>query len=87
MNTTLDVTCGIYNTEYSLTKHRNGTRTVCEPYIKWMDNTGCLAHRKIKISAEHGDFIDDCFVQGDAAAAFDLRQHINYIDNLARKDY
>jgi hypothetical protein len=35
MSKPLDTTCGIYNTEYTLTKHRDGTRTVRAPHIKW----------------------------------------------------
>jgi len=49
MSKTLDTTCGIYSTEYTLTRHRNGSCTVKSPYIKWSDNSGVLAHRKIKI--------------------------------------
>jgi hypothetical protein len=49
MSKTLDTICGIYSTEYTLTRHRNGSCTVKSPYIKWSDNLGVLAHKKIKI--------------------------------------
>lgn len=80
MTKTLDTTCGIYNTEYTLTKHRDGTRTVRAPHIKWEGNSGCLAHRNVKASAEHADFIDACFEQDDREAAFDLNQRLQLIE-------
>jgi hypothetical protein len=81
MSMTLDTTCGIYNTEYTLTKHRDGTRTVRAPYIKWEGNSGCLAHRNIKVNDKHASFIDSCFDQGDGEAAFDLAQRLTYIES------
>lgn len=45
----IDINCGIYNTEYSLTRHRDGSCTVKAPYINWHDNSGVLAYKKIKI--------------------------------------
>ena len=81
MAKTLDTTCGIYNTEYTLTKHRDGTRTVRAPYIKWEGNSGCLAHRNVKASAEHAGFIDACFEQDDREAAFDLDQRLQLIQS------
>ena len=65
MSKTLDTTGGIYNTEYTLTKHRDGTRTVQYPYIKWTGNSGSLAHSKVRVAAKHADYIDACFEQGD----------------------
>lgn len=79
MSKTLDTTCGIYNAEYTLTKHRDGTRTVRAPYIKWEGNSGCLAHHNVKASTEHADFIDACFEQDDREAAFDLDQRLQLI--------
>ena len=49
MSKTLDTTIGIYSTAYTLTRHRDGSCTVKSPYICWSDNSGVLAHRKIKI--------------------------------------
>ena len=46
----IDTTCGIYSTEYTLTRHRDGGCTVKTPYIRWTDNSGVLAYRKITIS-------------------------------------
>lgn len=48
-NKTLDTTCGIYETEYTLTKHRDGSCTVKAPFINWRDGSGCLAFKKIHI--------------------------------------
>jgi hypothetical protein len=49
MSKTLDTKCGIYNTEYTLTRHRDGSCTVKAPYIQWRDNSGVLAFKKIHI--------------------------------------
>ena len=87
MSKTLDITCGIYNTEYTLTKHRDGTRTVRAPYIKWEGNSGCLAHRNIRVTAKHASFVDGCFERGDGEAAFDLRQRLDYCEHHAGTDY
>jgi hypothetical protein len=49
MSKTLDTTCGIYNTEYTLTKHRDGGCTVNAPYINWKDGSGVLSFKNISI--------------------------------------
>jgi hypothetical protein len=48
---TIDIKCGIYDTEYTLKSHRNGSITVHAPYIKWVNNTGNLAFRNVKFPA------------------------------------
>ena len=57
---TLDTTCGIYNTEYKLIAHKNGTYSVKSPYIKWVNNSGSLAFKTVKIN-KFKDFIVDAF--------------------------
>ena len=47
---TIDTQCGIYNTEYRLIKHKDGTISVKSPYIKWTNNTGRLAFKDVKIT-------------------------------------
>jgi len=49
MKKTLDITCGIYSAEYTLTKHRDGGCTVKAPYIKWQDGVGVLAFKNVRI--------------------------------------
>jgi hypothetical protein len=49
MSKTLNTACGIYNTEYTLTKHRNGGCTVKAPYINWQEGSGVLAFKNISI--------------------------------------
>jgi hypothetical protein len=47
--TTIESTCGIYDTEYTLRDY--GTKLiVTEPYIKWEQNTGCLAFEKTRVT-------------------------------------
>lgn len=59
---TLDVTCGIYDTEYKLTAHKDGSLTIKAPYIKWANNNGNLAFRTVKIpSGEVAEKILWCF--------------------------
>jgi len=50
MNKQIDCTVGIYDTEYTLTEHRNGTITVKAPQIKWTGNSGSLDFTRIKIT-------------------------------------
>ena len=46
------VTCGIYNTKYTLTEHRDGSVSIKAPYIRWdSNNTGILSFRTSKIKA------------------------------------
>lgn len=57
----LDCTCGIYDTEYTLTSHRDGSVTVRIPYIKWTNNTGILEFRREKYSGNAAALIKKCF--------------------------
>ena len=52
----ISTTCGIYETEYTLIKHRNGDISVKTPYVKWTGNTGSLAFKKIKVTK----FVSQC---------------------------
>jgi hypothetical protein len=57
---TIDTQCGIYNTEYRLIKHKDGSISVKTPYIKWVNNSGSLAFKNVKITR----FVEaalDCF--------------------------
>jgi hypothetical protein len=66
MSKTLDTTCGIYFTEYTLTRHRNGSCTVKAPFLKWSDtNSGALAFRKIKIEPAQKTDVVWFFVNGE----------------------
>lgn len=63
---TIDTTCGIYDTEYTLIAHRNGSITVKAPYIKWVNNTGNLAfHKAFFPSGPLADKIKQAFANGD----------------------
>lgn len=57
---TYDTICGIYNTEYRLISHRDGSYTVKAPYIKWVGNSGSLAFKMVKI-IKFRDIIADAF--------------------------
>lgn len=50
MSNTIDTTCGIYDTEATVVFHRDGTSTIRAPYIKWVNNSGNLAFKKVKIT-------------------------------------
>lgn len=43
------IKCGIYDTEYTLATHKDGSVTLRAPYIKWEGNTGNLAFRRVKV--------------------------------------
>lgn len=50
-NRTIDCQTGIYNTDYRLTCHKDGSVTVRVPGIVWSNNTGTLKHTNITIDA------------------------------------
>lgn len=55
---TLDTQVGIYNTEYKLVCHRDGSHSVKTPYIKWTNNTGALAFKNVKIKRFASSIVD-----------------------------
>ena len=66
MAKTIDTKVGIYNTEYTLVAHRDGTISVKTPYIKWVGNSGSLSFKTVKIDR----FVDqakECFADYDNA--------------------
>ena len=57
---TINTTCGIYETQHSLINNKDGGISVKTPFIKWTNNSGTLAFKKVKITK----FIEqakDCF--------------------------
>lgn len=48
---TINVTCGIYSTQYTLTAHHDGTITVKSPCISWTNNIGSLVFRKTRFAS------------------------------------
>jgi len=62
---TINTTCGIYDTEYSLINHKDGGISVKTPFIKWTNNSGTLAFKQVKITK----FIEQakkCFANGNS---------------------
>ena len=51
MKQTIDCKCGIYDTEYTLTV-TGDKMTVKAPYIKWVNNNGSLAFRRVVVRDE-----------------------------------
>ena len=76
---TIDTTCGIYDTSAQVVFHRDGTATVRAPYIRWFNNCGNLAFKKVKISkAVHVAILKD--ITGDSQPAMSYGELIsNYI--------
>jgi hypothetical protein len=52
MNKWIDCTCGIYNTEYQLMEHRDGSVSVKVPTIKWQNNSGNLGFDTCHVTKE-----------------------------------
>ena len=48
---TIDCNVGIYNTEYTLTEHKDGSITVRQPFVRWENNSGSLDFQNRKIEA------------------------------------
>ena len=73
---TINTTCGIYDTEYSLINHKDGCISVKTPFIKWTNNSGTLAFKKVKITK----FIEktkECFANGNAEMSINVLIYIN----------
>jgi hypothetical protein len=73
---TIDTVCGIYNTEYTLINHKDGSISVKTPFIKWTNNSGTLVFKKIKITK----FIEqakDCFNDDDGEMSISEILYIN----------
>lgn len=61
MNKSIYVTVGIYDSEYTMAKHADGTITVRIPYVKWDNNTGTLSFEKRTYSGKRADKIKEFF--------------------------
>jgi len=51
INRTIACQTGIYQTDFRLTMHKDGSVTVRVPYIHWENNSGSLRHENIKVKA------------------------------------
>lgn len=47
---TIETKCGIYETKYRLIRHHDGSISIKTPYIRWINNSGSLAFRIVKIN-------------------------------------
>jgi hypothetical protein len=63
MNRSIDCQVGIFNGQYRLeTIHRDGSLTVSAPYVKWVDNSGSYATRRIMVPAgRRAKAVKECF--------------------------
>ena len=66
-NNTINTTCGIYDTETTCIRHRDGDTTVRMPYIKWINNTGNLSFRSLRLSGWASKRARAMFDAGDLA--------------------
>ena len=48
----IDLTVGIYNSQATITRHKNGDITIRSPFVKWANNTGVLAFENIKLTGK-----------------------------------
>lgn len=59
---TIDVTVGIYDTEATITRHRNGKVTIKAPFVKWDQlGTGTLAFTRIQLDLVDAEMADAVF--------------------------
>jgi hypothetical protein len=61
MNKKIKITTGIYDSEYTMVEHANGTITVRIPYVKWDNNTGTLAFEKRTYQGKRAEKIKEFF--------------------------
>jgi hypothetical protein len=74
--------CGIYDTQYTLTLHKNGTGTVKSPYIKWCNNTGTLAFEKFKVSGHTLTQIKKFFTAGQLILSANVNCGFMTLDDM-----
>jgi hypothetical protein len=55
---TVPTKCGIYDSHYTLIRHRDGRVSVKAPYVKWYKGVGSLAFRIVPIFAHSGILLD-----------------------------
>lgn len=60
-NNTINITCGIYNTEARITRHKDGTCTVRLPEISWEGNTGTLAFFRVLLIGRAAEIAKEMF--------------------------
>lgn len=65
MTKTIPVKCAIFDTHYTITRHRDGTGTVRAPYIKWRNNTGYLDFYIYHIPAARMPQVSQFFDDGE----------------------
>ncbi len=57
----LDVQVGVYGTQATITRHRDGQVTIKAPFIKWVNSTGSLAFETIKLSNPAASLASEVF--------------------------
>jgi len=62
LNRTIDCQTGIYDTEYTLVCHKDGSVTVKAPFIRWVNNSGSLDFTNTTIKAgKKAEFVKKFF--------------------------
>ncbi|MEI8248221.1 MAG: hypothetical protein WCI51_20460 [Lentisphaerota bacterium] len=58
---TIDCKVGIFDTEYQLKEHKDGSVTVIRPFVRWRNNSGSLDFTKIKEAGKNAEIIKRFF--------------------------
>ena len=80
---TIDLQIGIYDTQATIIRHRNGDVTIAAPWIKWTQDNGSLAFKKIHLSGAEANRASAVFsdnppiVKGDPEYPLGYSEFIN----------
>ena len=82
MNNTIDMKVGIYETTATIIHHRDGSVTIKEPFVRWAQNTGTLAFRKITLTGSAALKAKELFAEPDCD-----REHIEAVKDFLEANW
>jgi len=86
IKSTIDITVGIYDTEYVFIDHGD-YMTVTEPFVKWVNNSGSLATRKHKVTNEKELSVLRALIDADAYQIADSDGNTVCVDDIIGEQF
>jgi len=82
MKKTINCKCGIYDTQYRLIEHRDGSLSVKDPYIKWEGLTGVLKFRVVSVPEKAKILVNRFFEEQTTVKEIDGYKYPASLDNV-----
>ena len=61
MNNALDQEVGIWNTTATIVRHKNGDTTLRFGFVRWENNSGSLAFKKVRLTGKESRYCREVF--------------------------